>query len=192
MDHWEPWAKLGLFSNSICVCVCVCVCVHDLSWVSNMRTCHIQMGIKVIVIPPLLSGKESACDAEDTRDPGSISGWGRSPGKGHGAHYSVLAWRIPWTEDLGRIQSTRLQRVWHDWSNWAWVGITDLLPKKAKPGECTFFWNRSQNLQAADNWQKQEWIANVLYFSMMINGRRRKRGNPHLPVHLTSSKNVHL
>ena len=49
-----------------------------------MRTCHIQMGIKVIVIPPLLSGRESACDAEDTQDPGSISGWGRSPGEGHG------------------------------------------------------------------------------------------------------------
>ena len=30
-------------------------------------------------------------------------------------HSSVLAWRIPWTEKLGGLQSTVLQRVGHDW-----------------------------------------------------------------------------
>ena len=29
-------------------------------------------------------------------------------------HSSVLAWRIPWTEEPGRLQSRGLQRVWHD------------------------------------------------------------------------------
>ena len=29
-------------------------------------------------------------------------------------HSSILAWRIPWTEEPGRLQSTRLQRVGHD------------------------------------------------------------------------------
>ena len=29
-------------------------------------------------------------------------------------HSSVLAWRIPWTEDPGRLQSMELQRVRHD------------------------------------------------------------------------------
>ena len=29
-------------------------------------------------------------------------------------HYSVLAWRIPWTEEPGRLQSTGSQRVRHD------------------------------------------------------------------------------
>ena len=28
-------------------------------------------------------------------------------------HSSPLAWRIPWTEDPGRLQSMRLQRVRH-------------------------------------------------------------------------------
>ena len=32
---------------------------------------------------------------------------------------SVLAWRIPWTEEPGRLQSMGSQRVWHDWSDWA-------------------------------------------------------------------------
>ena len=29
-------------------------------------------------------------------------------------HFSVLAWRIPWTEELGGLQSIGLQRVSHD------------------------------------------------------------------------------
>ena len=43
-------------------------------------------------LPWRLSSKESACDAEDTRDPGSIPKSGRSPGEGHGnsLQYSCL------------------------------------------------------------------------------------------------------
>ena len=29
-------------------------------------------------------------------------------------HSSTLAWKIPWTEKLGRLQSVRLQKVGHD------------------------------------------------------------------------------
>ena len=29
-------------------------------------------------------------------------------------HCSILAWEIPWTEQLGRLQSMGLQRVGHD------------------------------------------------------------------------------
>ena len=29
-------------------------------------------------------------------------------------HYSILAWRIPWTEEPGELQSIGLQRVGHD------------------------------------------------------------------------------
>ena len=29
-------------------------------------------------------------------------------------HSSILAWRIPWTEEPGGLQSTGLQRVRHD------------------------------------------------------------------------------
>ena len=31
-------------------------------------------------------------------------------------HSSTLAWKIPWTEDPGRLQSMGLQRVGHDWA----------------------------------------------------------------------------
>ena len=30
-------------------------------------------------------------------------------------HSSILAWRIPWTEEPGRLQSMGSQRVGHDW-----------------------------------------------------------------------------
>ena len=31
-------------------------------------------------------------------------------------HSSVLAWELPWTEEPGRLQSTGLQRIGHDWA----------------------------------------------------------------------------
>ena len=31
-------------------------------------------------------------------------------------HFSTLAWKIPWTEEPGRLQSMGLQRVGHDWA----------------------------------------------------------------------------
>ena len=46
--------------------------------------------------------------------------WVRSLGgedpleKGMATHSSILAWRIPWTEQLGRLQSTGSQRVGHN------------------------------------------------------------------------------
>ena len=54
-------------------------------------------------------GKESACNVGE---PGSIPGLRRSPGEGN--HSSILAWRIPWTEEPGRLQSMGSQRVRHN------------------------------------------------------------------------------
>ena len=34
---------------------------------------------------------------------GSMPMLGRSPGRGHGIHSSILAWRIPCTEEPGRL-----------------------------------------------------------------------------------------
>ena len=46
--------------------------------------------------------------------------WVQSPGwedlleKEMATHSSILAWKIPWTEEPGRLQSMGLQRVGHD------------------------------------------------------------------------------
>ena len=34
--------------------------------------------------------------------------------KGKATHSSIFAWRIPWTEETGGLQSLGLQRVGHD------------------------------------------------------------------------------
>ena len=52
-----------------------------------------------------LSGEESTSSARDTGGIGSIPGLGRSPEEEMASHWSILAWEIPWTEELGRLQS---------------------------------------------------------------------------------------
>ena len=42
---------------------------------------------------------------------GSIPGSGRFPGGRHGNHSSSLAWRIPWTEEPGGLESVGSQEV---------------------------------------------------------------------------------
>ena len=41
-------------------------------------------------------------------------GWEDPLEKGMATHSSILAWRIPWTEEPGRLQSMESQRVRHD------------------------------------------------------------------------------
>ena len=53
-------------------------------------------------------------NARDTGDAGSIPGSGRSPAGGNGNHSSTLVWRIPWTEEPGRVQSIEWERVRYD------------------------------------------------------------------------------
>ena len=43
-------------------------------------------------------------------------GWEDPLEKEMATHPSVLAWRIPWTEEPGGLQSMGLQRVGHDWA----------------------------------------------------------------------------
>ena len=42
------------------------------------------------------------------------SGWEDTLEKGMVTHSSILAWRIPWTEEPSGLQSTGSQRVGHD------------------------------------------------------------------------------
>ena len=47
-------------------------------------------------------------------DTGSILGPEDPLEEGMAVHSSILAWRIPWTEEPGGVQSIRSQRVGHD------------------------------------------------------------------------------
>ena len=57
-------------------------------------------------------GKESASNAGDR-----VQTLGQKDAleKGLVTHSSILAWEVPWTEEPGRLQSLRSQRVGHNW-----------------------------------------------------------------------------
>ena len=61
-----------------------------------------------------LGVKNPPANAGDIRDVSSIPELGRSPGVGMATHSSILAWRIPWTEEPDGLQTTGLHRVGHD------------------------------------------------------------------------------
>jgi len=68
---------------------------------------HTSQVALVVKNPPATAGK--------IRDLSLIPGSGRSPGGGGMAtHSSILAWRIPWTEEPGGLHSIGSQSVRHD------------------------------------------------------------------------------
>ena len=53
--------------------------------------------------------KNLPASAGDIRDVGSIPGSGRSPRGGNGNPLHILAWKIPWTEEPGGLESMESQ-----------------------------------------------------------------------------------
>ena len=53
--------------------------------------------------------KNQPASAGDAKNMGSILGLGRSHGVGNGNHSTILAWIIPCSVELGRLQSMRLK-----------------------------------------------------------------------------------
>ena len=57
--------------------------------------------------------KNPPANAGDPRDVRSL-GWEDPLEEGIAIHSSILAWRIPWTEEPGGLQSIALQRAGHN------------------------------------------------------------------------------
>ena len=68
-----------------------------------------NMGLSVFKILGFPSDSEVKAPACNAGDLGSIPGSGRFPGEGNATHSSILALRIPWTEEPGGLQSTGSQ-----------------------------------------------------------------------------------
>ena len=87
------------------------VIIKDTLQISQIQSWHLasvlDSGNRILGLPHNSVGKESACNAGDKGEVGSIPGSGRSPGRGHGnpLQYSCLK-KIPWTEESGRLQPT--------------------------------------------------------------------------------------
>ena len=78
------------------VVVHLCTLVYCIEWVSLVA----QM---VRNLPPMQGTQVQSLGQKDPLE------------KGIGTHSSIFAWRIPWNENAGRLQSTGSQRVRHDW-----------------------------------------------------------------------------
>ena len=66
-------------------------------------------------LPRWLSGKESSCQCRKHRRHGFDSLSRENPLEEEMAtQSSILAWKIPWTEESGGLQSIGSQRVRHD------------------------------------------------------------------------------
>ena len=74
--------------------------------------------------------KESACNAGN---PSLIPGWGRSPGRGMATHSSILAWRIPWTEEPDGLRSMGSQES--DTTEWLTLSLSVKNPIKKIKGQ---------------------------------------------------------
>ena len=62
---------------------------------------------KLVGLPYSSDGKESACNTGDL-------GWEDSLEKQMATYSNILTWRIPWTEEPGRLQSVESQKAGHD------------------------------------------------------------------------------
>ena len=81
---------------------CLVFQIYDGLSLKQSQEVHIITGF-----PGGSDGKESTCNAGDL-------GWEDPLEEGMATHSSVLAWRIPWTEEPGGLQSMGVQRAGHD------------------------------------------------------------------------------
>ena len=71
--------------------------------------CLLSYIYSYIFILGLPGGSDSKESAFNVGDQGSVPASGRFPAKDMENHCSILAWRIPWTEEPGGLQSTASQ-----------------------------------------------------------------------------------
>ena len=66
----------------------------------NLTFCNLISFLSCLIIPVVVFKK-------------LLYTWSR---EGNGTHSSILAWKIPWTEEPGRLQSIGSRKVRHDWA----------------------------------------------------------------------------
>ena len=57
--------------------------------------------------------------------------------EGMATHCSILAWRIPWTEEPGKLQSTGSQRIRHYWAHISMFSSVAQCPTLCNPMDCS-------------------------------------------------------
>ena len=116
--HRKEWAEQGtdllIILNGVCSLLLALVDVSgpsSLHGVPGLYCFNTDAKLSLFLFPRDLpcrsDSEESACNAGDL-------GWEDLLEEEMATHYSLLVWRIPWTEEPGSLQSMRSQRVRHD------------------------------------------------------------------------------
>ena len=79
------------------------------TWLSDWTELNWCIYVGAFLVAQMI---KSACYAGDMD---SVLGWEDPLEKGMATCCSILPWRIPWTEEAGRLQSMGSQKVRHDW-----------------------------------------------------------------------------
>ena len=76
---------------------------------------QMNLSVKQKGIPRVAQWVKNTAEMQETQEMQVQSlGWEDPVEKRMATHSSILAWRIPWTEEPGRLQSMGLQRVGHE------------------------------------------------------------------------------
>ena len=114
---WEPGSE-GVGSRGRCTLCGIWCCWHCLSWeldFSWLFICHQHGRTSSISTSSLVAQRVKDLPAMRETWVWSL-GWEDPLEKKMATHSSTLAWKIPWTEELGRLQSIGSQKVGHDWA----------------------------------------------------------------------------
>ena len=110
MEEWIPYLEVIVFVNSarlgafLFVCFKHCFSMKSSNFPNNSteNLLLIMVAQKVKCLPAMQETQVQSLGREDTLE------------KEMAIHSGTLAWKIPWTEEPGRLQSMGLQRVGHN------------------------------------------------------------------------------
>ena len=117
INNYFSWTKCETInSHRMGLCLFKCVCpgqIFSMGLFAQQIFTVCLLGLEGFPAGSVV--KNLCANAGDTRDVGSVPESGRSLQEEMATHSSILAWRIPWTEEPGRLQFMGWQRVRHDW-----------------------------------------------------------------------------
>ena len=87
---------------------------HDWSDLAAAAAVCFSIGASQVAL--MVKNLPANVNAGDVRDKVRSLGLEDALEKEMATHSSILAWKIPWTEELGRLQSMGSQRFGHDWA----------------------------------------------------------------------------
>ena len=98
-----------------------CQQTQNLIPVTQVQICSLMHILRASQVAPVV--KNLPANAGDIETWVQSLGWEDPLEEGMATHSSILAWRIPWTEEPGRLRSIGSQRVEQSWSNLAHTHI---------------------------------------------------------------------